>query len=345
MKMLLKNTCLHCLALLLMLPAADIAFAQTPVVAPPPLPWKVDPLGLGATLGPPCAENQDSNGSLLIGDPLLDGGAAPGWVAGIEVGIVGPHVENRLVDSVTRASGATDTVHLPTAELGIQGMPKVELGYRWGQATGELILSWTSLSADATQQFSGSLLPAFGPAGAPVSSRLNLQVFDLDYGSHEPLTVFGVDMKWRAGVRGLLYYSDSQAANDTLFQHVVNNYWGVGPHAMADFRRRLGATGLDLFARFDASVVFGRVTQRFVETVTTGGTIDSGETDQFNNVQSLMLGLQAGVRWTPLWNPNFHVTAAYGAQVFQGVGTVFAQPSPTETLRIQGCFLRAEWNY
>jgi hypothetical protein len=322
-----------------------MAFGQAPIEAPAPL-WKVDPLGQGVTLGQPCASYEDDNGPLLIGNPLLDGPTAtPGWVAGLELGIVGPHIVNHLSAEVTRASGATDPVHLPTAELGVGVMPRFELGYRWGQATGELIFSYRFLLADTAQQLSATELPAFAPTGATVRSRLDVQVFDLDYGSHEPLTVFGVDMKWRAGLHGLIYFSDSSAADATLFQRTSNSYWGLGPHAMADFRRPIRGTGLNLFGRIEAAIPFGQVRQRYVETVTAGGSTDSGLTDLHIDSQITSVAFQAGVSWTPPWNPNFHVTAGYMYEHFFYLGTTNVPGSPTEELSIQGGFLRAEWNY
>jgi hypothetical protein len=346
MKTSFKKACVPWLAVVLTLAPADASFGQEPAQPAAPLLWQIDPLGQRATLGSPCAPHEDDNGALLIGDPLLDSPpAAPGLVAGLEAGIVFPHILNKLSADVTRTSGATDKVGLPAGPLGVNALPKVELGYRWGQASGEAILSWRSLSADATQAFSTTALSAFTPSGADLRTRLNFQVWDLDYASHEPITVCGVDMKWRAGLRGILYYADSQAANALLFQHVVDRYWGLGPHVLVDFRRSLWRSGLDLFGRLDAALPFGRLNQHFTETVTAAGTTDSGQTNLFNNVQVLTAGFQAGVSWTPPRQACFHVTAAYGYEFIEAVGTIFAQPSPTETLWLQGAFLRAEWNY
>jgi hypothetical protein len=346
----MKNPCkkawVHGLALLLTMLAAKSAWGQSPVAASPPL-WKVDPLGLGTTLAPPCAPYEDNNGPLLIGNALLDSApATPGWVAALDLGIVVPHVENRLFADVTRTSGTTAFVHLPTAELGVHAMPKFELGYRWGQATGEVIFSYRFLGAFATQQFSPTDLPAFAPTGAPVRSRLDLEVWDLDYASHEPLTVFDVDMKWRVGLRSLVFFSDSEAANDTLFQKIADHYWSFGPHAMVDFRHALGRTGLDLFGRLDWSIVFGRLTQQYAETVTVGGIVDSGQTNVLLDSQVTTVGFQAGVSWTPPRYQRFHLTAGYVGEFFFYLGTT-ATPdtSPTMNLTIQGGFLRAEWNY
>jgi hypothetical protein len=284
---------------------------------------------------------------LLIGDPLLDGPPGiPGWVAGVEVGIVVPHIENRLFSTVTLGSGATDTVHLPTAALGVQAMPKFELGYCFGQASGEVRLSYRFLTARANEFVSAVDLPTFDPTGAQLASRLDLQVIDLDYGSHEPRTVCGWDMTWRAGVRGILSYSDSQAASDTLYQQTVNRYWGVGPHAMVDFRHGLGESGLALFGRLEGAIVFGRLAQRYTETTTgAAGAVDAGETRAFIDSQVTTLALQVGVSWAPPGNHHIRVTAGYSYEHFFDLGTTGTPVSPGLQLWIQGGFLRAEWRF
>ncbi len=72
---------------------------------------------LGVEAGPPpCALHEDNNGSLLKFDPLLEDlkHAPPGWYAAVEVDLVGPHIENRVSDTlVTTTAGTTNTVHLP----------------------------------------------------------------------------------------------------------------------------------------------------------------------------------------------------------------------------------------
>jgi hypothetical protein len=371
MKTRCKKAGFHGLALLLTLVSAGLGYGQAPEgpqLAPPrptagpeelPQPrqasadplaqplWKLDPLGQGATLGLPCAQYQDHNGPLLIGDPLLDDPpGAPGWVAGVEVGIVVPHIENRLFSSVTLASGATNTVHLPTAPLGVNAMPKVELGYNFGQATGAVLLSYRSLAADGNEFVSPLELPIFAPTGAQLRSRLDLQVVDLDYASHEPRTMCGVDMKWRAGLRGLNSYSDSQATNGAAYEQTTNRYWGLGPHAGVDFRHGIGGTGLELFGRLEGAIVFGHLVQRYTETTTAAdGTIDAGETRLFINSEVTMVAFQAGVSWRPPWNHYFHVTAGYGYEHFFDLGSIGVPVSAREQLTIQGGFLRAEWRY
>src|SRR5947209_3050618 len=63
----------------------------TPVAPPPPV--LVPP--------PPPPPFQDRNGPLLRGDPLLDRPPAqPGWFGAFEVGVLVPHVKNRLTQDV-----------------------------------------------------------------------------------------------------------------------------------------------------------------------------------------------------------------------------------------------------
>jgi len=348
MKIPFKEACRHGLALLLTLLAAATGYAQTsekPPVAPPL--WKIDPLGQGVIFAPGCAPYQDENGPLLIGNPLLDGPpGTPGWVAGVDVGVIVPHIKNHLFASVTRASGATDVVHLPTADLGVRAMPKFELGYRCGQAAGEIIVAYRFLAAHGDQFVSPVDLPPFGPTGTPLTSRLDLQVIDVDYGSYEPRTILGWDMKWRAGVRGMIFYADSQANNGTLAQQTVNRYWGLGPHGSVDFRRGIGDTGLALFGRIDGSLMFGRVAQRYIDTaIAADGTTDSGETRLFLNGMITDIAVEAGLAWTPRWSDRFHVTAGYYYEHFFHLGASAVPVSARQDLGIQGGFIRAEWNY
>jgi hypothetical protein len=333
--------------------------APEPAVSPP---RRIDPPiraasiypvgahGPGCGGGPPaCIPFEDRNGPLLIGDPLLDGPpGTPGWVAAFDLGVVVPHVKNRLTADVTLVDGTTDTVHLPAANLGVRAMPDIELGYRCGQASGELTVSYRFLVAQGNQLVSPVELPSFAPTGTALKSRLNFQVLDVDYGSYEPSLGPWWDMKWRVGVRGIMAYNDSQALNALLAEQTTNRFWGIGPHASLDLRRWVGDTGLALFGRVDTSVPWGRLTQRYIEIATAAdGTPNAGETRLFQNSAIVSLGLQLGVAWSPSRSNCFRITAGYSFEQFWEVGAVGvgAPGLPRETISIQGGFLRAEWNY
>jgi hypothetical protein len=352
----------HALALFLTLALAPLGYAQTPANAPAaesiaaPV-WRMDPVGPAATVlpGPACAAGpaacapyEDWNGPLLIGNRLLDNGPAiPGWIGAKELGLVVPHINNKLINAVTLTNGVTDIVHLPTADLGVRALPRLELGYRMGQAAGEFLLSFRDLTAQGSQTVSGVDLPAFGAVGAALKSRLEQQVVDLDYGSYEPSLGPMWDMKWRAGLRFANVYTDSQAFNAGLFQQTTNRFWGIGPHAMLDARRWVGGSGFALFGRFEGSVPIGRLEQKYAETATAAdGTLASGLSHLQQNMPILSAALQAGITWSPSRGDSFHVTAGYIIEHWWDIGAIGSLPGSSRAdLAIQGGFLRAEWNY
>jgi len=354
----------HALAWFLTLALANLGFGQTTPVAPSvqaapaPQPWHADPVGpaasvlptAGCATGPAaCALYEDRNGPLLIGNRLLDDcPGTPGGIAGVDLAYVVPHITNHLTNSITLANGVTDLVHLPTADLDVRLMPRVELGYRWGQASGELILAFRFLTAQGNQTISGLDLPLFAPAGgAALKSRLDQQVLDLDYGSYEPSLGPLWDMKWRAGVRFVNCYADSQAANALLTQQTTNRFWGVGPHAALDLRRWVGGSNLALFGRVETSVPIGRAEQKYSETATAAdGTVAAGQARLQQNMPIVMLAFQAGVSWCPGRGDRFRMTAGYTLEHWWYLGSIgVGAGSPREELSIQGGFLRAEWNY
>jgi hypothetical protein len=222
-------------------------------------------------------------------------------------------------------------------------MPKLEFGYRCGQASGEFTVSYRFLIAQGSQLVSPVELPPFAPTGAGLRSRLNLQILDLDYGSYEPSLGPLWDMKWRIGARGMIVYSDSQADNGLLFQQTTNRFWGIGPHASLDLRRWIGDS-LALFGRIDTSLPIGRLTQRFIDIDTAAGA--AGESRFFQNMPQLTLAFQLGVTWTPARCDCFRVTAGYYYEHFWDTGAIGVVTNFTrEELWLQGGFVRAVWNY
>ncbi len=317
--------------------------ADPPVAAPPPL-WKCGPdippasiwplAGAGGCgCGPAaCIPYEDRNGPLLVGDPLLDNPpGAPGWLLGVELAGVVPHVENKLFQPVTLSDGVTtDTVQLPAADLGMRVMPRVELGYRFGQAAGEVLLSYHFVVADGTQLLPGlatnAPVPASATTPASLRSRLDVQVLDVDYGSYEPSLGPQWDMKWRVGVRGLMFYADSQAANGLVSQQVTDRYWGIGPHAVLDLRRWIGHSDFAIFGRGEVGMVWGRMVQGYYEDVAPL----AGETRLFQNTQAVTVGFQAGATWTPERSEHFRLTAGYIYEAFIDVGTIAVGVAPRD---------------
>ena len=78
-----------------------------------------------------------------------------------------------------------------------------------------------------------------------MSSRLFINILDLDYASNE-LSICSWWMKWRVGLRGADVYFNSDAVepfaaaaagSGIVERKVTNNNWGLGLHAVA----RVGA--------------------------------------------------------------------------------------------------------
>jgi hypothetical protein len=348
-----------CQAQLALGPPIEPAPASCDAAAAPPRPapvcqplWHLDPVALYASAyasgghahgcsdgPPPCAPYEDRNGPLLVGDPLADNlPGTPGWVLGVELAGIVPHVENKLFSGVTLTNGVTGTVALPAADIGARVMPRIELGYRFGQASGELLLSYHFVVGDGMQFY---FAPLFAPTGAQLRSRLDVQVLDVDYGSYERSLGPQWDMKWRVGLRGIIYYADSQAASAFDFQQETNRYWGIGPHAVLDLRYWCGDTGLAMFGRAEVAMVWGRLAQRYIEIAPPA----AGEARFFENQQAVALGFQGGATWSPQRSEHFRLTAGYIWEHYIDIGALFTGISPRETLTINGGFLRAEWNY
>lgn len=324
-------------------PSAQVG-RQPTVVTTMPRPPATQPPPASAAAGVPLAvvpPPEDSNGSLLYGDPMLDPPdlAPPGWFVALGVDLVGPHIKNRLTAPVTVAGIITDTVHLPSAEMGWVGSPRVELGYRFEQGFGEFLASYRSLVAETTEIF-----PAYDVFGdGLLRTRLNLNVVDLDYGSRE----FGLfpawDMKWRVGARIASVYFDSRAAGLLLGQRTSNSFFGAGPHVGLDLWRSLPVPGMGIFARVDGSAIVGRINQSYEETILfPNGTAIGGATSQHGSQTVPVLSFQAGLGWKPWADMPLRLSAGYQFEQWWYLGQV--EGSRAE-LTVQGIFLRGELGF
>jgi hypothetical protein len=294
--------------------------------------------------GPPaCAPYEDYNGPLLKGSPLLDWPewAPPGVFGAVELDIVGPHVKNRLMGPVS-VNGGTDQVHTPAAALDWTVAPRFDLGWRFAQGAGELLVSYQFLTTAGTES-----LPGFDAANhaAAVHSRLDMQVLDLDFASREPAWLLGCnwDWKWRAGVRLAGIFFDARATSPLLEQRTANNFVGAGPDAGLELRRSFPGTGLAAFARVETALVVGSVHQSFEEAFTTPTGAVGGATSLRHSQPVPFLGLAAGVSWSPPQREQLRVTAGYILQNWWSAGDL--APDSRGDVTVQGIFVRGEWRY
>jgi hypothetical protein len=285
-------------------------------------------------------------------DPRLDPPAwpQPGWFAGVDLAVVGPHVKNRLTDMVQIGNQMPDTVHLPSAELNWTVSPRIDLGYRLPSGFGEFALAYQTLSTDG----SGSVL---GPDGvADLKSRLDVNIGDLDYLSREMSLWPHCGMKWWFGLRLANVYFDSQAneafagaaAGSGVFAtHTTNHFLGGGPHYGLELTRHWEETGLSLMVRADGATLLGRVQQDFLEVSTSpgpAGGLLTGETRRSNPQDVPMLNVFLGVTWQPPRYPYLHLSAGYEYEYWWNVGRLSTSTSRGEWSE-QGILMRAGFNF
>jgi len=278
----------------------------------------------------------------LDGDPLLDHPAypPPGFFATIEGQVLFPHIKNRLTAPVAVDGLFTNLVHLPTAELDNTGCPRIELGYRLPQGFGEFSVAYRSVVTEG-----GGRLIAFDPVSdGLVTSRLNVNTVDLDYGSHEFALGPCWDMQWQIGARLASAFFDSRATGLILEQRTNNNFFGGGPQAALSLWRQLDWPGLALFGRLDGAVPIGRIRQAYEETFfANGAPLIGGATNQGQTQAVPILGVEAALSWTmPAADRWVRVTGGYHVDRWWYLGNV--SDSQAE-LTLQVLFLRAEISF
>jgi hypothetical protein len=285
-------------------------------------------------------------------DPRLDPPPLPppGWFTDAAIGIVAPHVKNRLTDMVTIPGMMADTVHLPSAELNWTVSPRFELGYRLPSGFGEFSVAYRFFTTEGSEL-------SIGPDGiASLKSRLDVNVGDLDYASRELSLLPHWGMKWRCGLRAVGTFFDSRcdepfseaAAGTGVFERrTSNNFWGFGPHMGLELARRFEGSGLALVGWVDGATILGRIRQNFFEESTTpgaNGQLLCGNTRQSVSQDVPMIDVFIGLSWQPPSYPSLHVYAGYEYEYWWNVGRNSGTLSRGE-LSDQGIQLRAEFNF
>jgi hypothetical protein len=273
-------------------------------------------------------------------DALLDGPTSPpGWFGSVEVDFLKPHVTNRLSGKVFYDDGSFDPVRLPGAELDWVASPRFELGYRLSEGCGEIVMSYRFLTTDGHAN-----LPNFDlfadVADALLKSRLDLNVFDLDYASREISLGTHWDLKWRAGVRVADLYYDSRAFGQITAQRASNQFVGAGPHAALDVWYHFDLPGLAAFARIDGAVMIGQERQRFDESfVFDDGSAFGSAASQSTTQVVPTLSAQLGLAWVPV-GTRLRFSVGYEVEQWWNVGHV---GDSRAELFDQGVFFRAEF--
>jgi hypothetical protein len=273
---------------------------------------------------------------------LYPPGQRIGWFADLALGILKPHLKSRL----TTPDGFTPAINLPVAPLDWTAAPEFVLGYRLGEAAGEVRLSYRLVgsSGDETR-------PAFDAAGAGLlRSRLNVNTIDLDYVAPEVLTegadiacAFLRDLRVGFGLRVATAFFDSHAAGQVVTDETVRSMFaGVGPRVFTELHKDVGVWGLAVYTRMAASGVFGPVRQRF------GRTVDGEPASAFFDTGHRSTGtgigaIDAGLSWCPEWTQGrSRLTLAYTWERWWNLGRT---DDSNAELTLQGIVLRVEIQY
>jgi hypothetical protein len=276
----------------------------------------------------------------------------PGWFTDVELGVIGPHVKNRLVDMVQIGTRMPDTVHLPGADLDWTVAPRVEVGYRLPSGFGGVAVAYRFFGSEGTSVEAGP------DAAETLKSRLSVNIVDLDYTSREYTYFAAWTMRWRFGMRWADIYFNSQAdepfaaaaAGMGVFEFKTsNNFWGVGPHAGVELARRFEPWGLAVVGSIDGATLLGRVRQNFSEVSTTigpNGRLMAGNTRETRSQSVPALNNFIGVGWQPPRYPNTRFLVGYQYEYWWNIGrNSTASSNPRGELSDQGILLRAEFNY
>jgi Legionella pneumophila major outer membrane protein precursor len=275
----------------------------------------------------------------------------PGWFFNVETAIVGPHVMNRLGQTINLSDGETDPIHLPSAELGGTLSPRFELGYRFGENKGALLVSYRFLTIEGSvtdvDEFSGL------PTGS-MDSRLDMQTIDFDYATRDFQLGANWEVRGRVGARIGYAYFDSKdnevfvpddPTQPLLFDGIKtsNRFVGAGPHALVELERHIGRhSSLSTFARVEGSLLIGQVKQDFEETLVQGSDSAFGSVSPTSTQVVPVLQTELGLRWRPTWHDNIDFAMGYTYEQWWGLGN--AAGSKAE-IWSQGFFFRGEFMF
>jgi hypothetical protein len=299
-------------------PAAPAPELGRPVPIPPPAPttplaWTPPP--------PPAAPTVDPGPNGWA--PYEPPSAPPGFFFDVEIDLTQPVLKNKITnDQGVLPSG--NMLHVPRADLDLTVSPKFEIGYRLPDSSGLFAGSYRFLTSEGTN------VQNIGGANFDTKSRVNLQVWNLDYGTTPYEVAPNWKISWRVGASLTDLFFDSRIQNAALLQQASNTYIGSGPHGRLDVERRVSAVpGLSLFGRLDGSVLIGQINQRFREEALQedGSTLTStGFARHTQSVPTLLL--QAGVSYVPPIFTNVTFTTGYQFEDYWYLGQFNTNATP-----------------
>jgi hypothetical protein len=279
-------------------------------------------------------------------DPLLDlpQMPPPGWFANVEIAPTGAHVKDRLGSS---SVGPTPpgVFHVPPASLNWTPAPCFEVGYRAPDGFGEFLLSYRFLVTEGASDAGSDAGPLH------LASRLDVNVFKLDYANRDPLWL-GWEMRWRVGAEvASVFFDDhssltaapgSLAPGTPIERRASSSMVGAGPHAGLELWHRLSfLPGLALYGAADAATLYGHIHQEFGQTLAGGG---GGTTISTTSQGVGVLEVQLGLSWAPPGNSRTRFFLGYQFEEWWQVGRNDNSSSEGYVTE-QGIFLRGEFTF
>jgi hypothetical protein len=295
-----------------------------------------------------------------------------GWFGSVGTGVVKPFIHTNLnsggLPLAGPGGGFPGPVQLPIAQPNWAAMPDVQLGYRFTGGLGEMRARFQFLSSQGSET-----LVNFDAAGnGSLSSRLNVDVLDLDYSFTEfqqvriprinPLLLIpghlGLNlrpeddptwpplmMRWAFGTRLANVFFDSQASGQQILnERTTNNFSGAGIRASVDFTKAMPWKPLAMYSRIEGSGVLGKTTQSFTGTqLLPGGGVQSGSVSERATNGVPVLDVETGLAYVPAWRDRTcRMTLGYKFQQWWYLGQTVDSKAE---LTLQGAFFRAEFGY
>jgi hypothetical protein len=335
---------------------AFVAFLLCPAVAVAQMPPGSDPLPPPRPISPPLDVNLSDIGSayrigsagpygvtaqspspLLAPEPfaLERPTTGPGWYANVTLGLVKPHLTNRVTSGTPLDPVFPAPVQLPFPALDWTLSPRFELGYRLADGCGDVRLGYRFLASSGTD--------------GPLHSRLDLNMVDIDYVSpewlvenlHGPLR----DLRLVVGLRVAAAYFDSAgAAGPVTEARFSSHFAGLGPRMGVEWSHPLFAGPVDFYTRFEATGLLGRTRQDFALGVADGAGQVFGAARQGNPQSNgiAVLSTEAGFAWRADPHGRLRLVTGYQFERWWNFGRT---DDSNAELTVQGVFVRAEWRY
>jgi Legionella pneumophila major outer membrane protein precursor len=330
-------------------PGPDQNGLQPPVFIGSPQPSPavppIGPIGGPAPINPPpmpvgvCGIPPVQGSPFLIGQP---GAPAQGdcngtFFVGLQFDFMKPVVTNHLLTVLPLNNNTNIDLSVPSHSLDWTLSPKLELGWHLPEKAGDVILSYRLLASEGT----GSITS--GPDTIDIKSRLNVNLFDLDYlGPPEEFAPRWY-LLWSLGARVAAAYYDSTATGASLTTQESNNFVGVGPKGALEIQWQTPLLAFTIYGRADASVMIGQITQKYYETVDGDPNNPLSGSIRINRTQSVpTFSFSTGLRYVPPGAEYLHFSIGYEWERWWSLGR---EEDARLNLTTNGFFIRGQFDF